>query len=196
MTRLPVAEHLTPAEVVGHAPAWGRAILQRDNGRGPDALADGRRGDGTDPKLTPDQQAASFAALPADPPDSGLWSGPTVAAVVQGRFGVEVWPRTGWPWLQDLGFRLVVPRPRHPRASTPERQRVWPRLARRAGGRPAPRPPRPGGRAVVRGRGPARARGADRPAPVAGRPPRRGRRGGRIPLGRCRRTGTDQPDLV
>ncbi len=40
-----------------------------------------RRGNGTDPKLTPAQQAALFAALQADPPDGGLWSGPKVAAM-------------------------------------------------------------------------------------------------------------------
>ena len=162
MTRLPVVEHLTPAEIdrryrtcpdaaeksrwhvlwlvtrpdrpvsataaakiVGYTPAWGRAILKRYNARGPDGLADGRRGNGTDPKLTPDQQAALFAALQADPPDGGLWSGPKVAAFVRDRFGVEVWPQTGWQWLKDLGFRLVVPRPRHPRAATPDEQRRW-----------------------------------------------------------------------
>ena len=162
MSRLPVADHLTPsqidrryrtcadaaeksrwhvlwlvtrpdrpasataaAKVVGYTPAWGRAILKRYNAGGPDALADGRRGNGTDPKLTPDQQAGLFAALQADPPDGGLWTGPKVAAFVKARFGVEVWPQTGWQWLKDLGFRLVVPRPRHPKAATPEQQRVW-----------------------------------------------------------------------
>ena len=113
------------AELVGFTPAWGRAILKRYNARGPDALADGRRDNGADPKLTPDQQAELFAALQGEPSDRGLWNGPKVAAFVKDRFGVEVWPQTGWQWLKDLGFRLVVPRPRHPRAATPERQRVW-----------------------------------------------------------------------
>ena len=113
------------AKLVGYTPAWGRAILKRYNAGGPDALADGRRGNGTDPKLTPAQQATLFAALQADPPDGGLWSGPKVAAFVKDRFGVEVWPQTGWQWLKNLGFRLVVPRPRHPNAATPEQQRVW-----------------------------------------------------------------------
>ncbi len=113
------------AKVVGCTPAWGRAILKRYNARGPEALADGRRGNGSDPRLTPDQQAERFAALQAAPPDGGLWSGPKVAAFVKDRFGVEVWPRTGWPWLQDLGFRPVVPRPRHPKAAGPDDQRRW-----------------------------------------------------------------------
>jgi transposase len=113
------------AKLVGFTPAWGRTILKRYNARGPDALTDGRRGNGTDPKLTPDQQAALFAALQGEPPDGGLWSGPKVAAFVKDRFGVDVWPQTGWQWLRDLGFRLVVPRPRHPKAATPEQQKEW-----------------------------------------------------------------------
>jgi hypothetical protein len=40
-----------------------------------------------------------------------------VAACVRDRFGVTVWPQTGWQWLRNLGFRLVVPRPRHPKAA-------------------------------------------------------------------------------
>ena len=113
------------AKLVGFTPAWGRAILKRYNARGPDGLADGRRGNGSDPKLTPDQRAELFAALQAAPPDGGLWTGPEVAAFVGDRFGVEVWPQTGWQWLKDLGFRLVVPRPRHPKAATPEQQKEW-----------------------------------------------------------------------
>ena len=113
------------AELVGYTPAWGRAVLKRYNAHGPDGLADGRRGNGADPKLTPEQQAALYAALQGEPPDRGLWTGPKVAAFVRDRFGVGVWPQTGWQWLKDLGFRLVVPRPRHPKAATAEQQRVW-----------------------------------------------------------------------
>jgi transposase len=113
------------AGLVGFTPAWGRSILKRYNEHGPDALLDRRRGNGADPKLTPEQQAELFAALQAEPPDGGLWSGPKVAAFVKDRFRVEVWPQTGWQWLKDLGFRLVVPRPRHPKAATPEEQKEW-----------------------------------------------------------------------
>lgn len=162
MTRLPVVEHLSHAEIdgryrgctdaaektrwhvlwlvtrpaqplsataaaklVGFTPAWGRAILKRYNARGPDALADGRRENGTDPLLSAEQRAELFAALQAEPPDGGLWSGPKVAAFVRDRFGVEVWPQTGWQWLKGLGFQLVVPRPWHPKAATPEEQAEW-----------------------------------------------------------------------
>ena len=52
------------AAVVGFTPSWGRTILKRYNAHGPDALADGRRDNGSDPKLAPAQQAQLFAALP------------------------------------------------------------------------------------------------------------------------------------
>jgi transposase len=115
----------TAARLVGFTPAWGRAILKRYNAGGPDTLTDGRRNNGADPKLTPAQQAELFAALQVPPPDHGLWSGPKVAAFVKDRWGVEVGKQTGWQWLKDLGFRLVVPRPRHPKVATPERQAEW-----------------------------------------------------------------------
>lgn len=113
------------AELVGFTPAWGRAILKRYNAHGPEGLTDRRRDNGADPKLSPQQQAELLAALQAPPPDHGLWSGPKVAAYVRDRFGVEVRNQTGWQWLKDLGFRLVVPRPRHPKAATPEEQKEW-----------------------------------------------------------------------
>lgn len=115
----------TAAKLVGFTPAWGRAILKRYNAHGPEALIDGRRDNGSAPLLSAEQRAELFAALQTDPPDGGLWSGPKVAAFVRDRFGVEVWPQTGWQWLKDLAFRLVVPRPRHPKAATPEQQRGW-----------------------------------------------------------------------
>src|SRR6476619_3198791 len=61
----------TAAQLVGFTPAWGRDILKRYNAHGPDALIDGRRDNGADPKLTPDQQAELFTALQAEPTDGG-----------------------------------------------------------------------------------------------------------------------------
>jgi transposase len=162
MTRIPVVEHLPPAEIaqryrtcpdpaektrwqviwlvtrpdapmsagraarsVGLTPPWGRALLRRWNAYGPGGLADGRRKNGTESVLTPGRQAELYAALQADPPDGGLWTGPKVARYARDRWGVEVVPQTGWRWLVRLGFSLRVPRPRHPKAATAERQRVW-----------------------------------------------------------------------
>lgn len=113
------------ARAVGLTPVWGRALRRRWNAYGPDGLADGRRKNGTESVLTPDRQAELYAALQADPPDGGRWTGPKVARYARDRWGVEVVPQTGWRWLVRLGFSLRVPRPRHPKAATPEPQRVW-----------------------------------------------------------------------
>lgn len=162
MARLPVVEHLPPAEIarryrtcpdgaakarwqilwlaarpdhpmpagraarsVGPTPSRGRTLLKRWDARGPGGRADGRRADGAAPALTPARQADLYAALQADPPDGGLWAGPKVARYVRGRWGVAVAPRTARRWLVRPGFRPRVPRPRHPRAATPEPQREW-----------------------------------------------------------------------
>jgi transposase len=113
------------AKLVGFTPAWGRTILKRYNAHGAEGLSDRRRDNGARFKLNPQQQAELFTALQTSPPDGGIWSGPKVAAVARDRFGVQVVNQTGWPWLQELGFRLVVPRPRHPKAATPEQQKEW-----------------------------------------------------------------------
>ena len=67
------------AELVGYTPSWGRTILKRYNARGPEGLTDGRRENGADPKLSPEQQSQLLDALQTPPPDHGLWSGPKVA---------------------------------------------------------------------------------------------------------------------
>jgi len=102
-----------------------RATLKRWNALGPDGLADRRKANKSQGRLTPEQQAELYEALQQEPPDGGLWSGPKVAAYARDRFGVAAHPSTGWRWLRKLGFRLVVPRPRHPKAASPEEQRRW-----------------------------------------------------------------------
>ncbi len=113
------------ARAVGLTPAWGRTLLRRWDAHGPDGPADGRRDNGTDSVLTRTQQVDLYAALQADPPDGGLWTGPKVARYVRDRWGVEVVPQTGWRWLVRLGFSLRVPRPRHPKAASPDERRRW-----------------------------------------------------------------------
>jgi transposase len=121
-------EPRTPARVaalVGLSVITTRAVLHRWNAGGPAGLADRRRGNGSKPRLADAQRAALFSALKRRPPDGGLWSGPKVAAHVRGRWGVEVWPQTGWRWLRELGVTLQVPRPKHPRAADPATRRRW-----------------------------------------------------------------------
>jgi transposase len=113
------------AELVGLSDVTARAILHRWNAAGPDGLADGRRGNGSEPKLSARRRTALYAALQKRPPDGGLWTGPKVARYVRDRWGVAVGPVTGWRWLRDLGFTLQVPRPSHPRAADRPTRRRW-----------------------------------------------------------------------
>jgi transposase len=110
----------TPAEVadlVGLSAVTVRAVLHRWNAHGPDGVADRRKGNGAEPKLTVRRRAALYAALQRRPPDGGLWTGPKVARYVRDRWRVTVRPETGWRWLVALGFSLQVPRPTHPKAA-------------------------------------------------------------------------------
>jgi len=121
-------EPRTPAQVaglVGLSDVTVRALLHRWNASGPDGLADGRKGNGSQPKLLPRRRDALYAAVQQRPPDGGLWTGPKVARYVRTRWGVEVGPVTGWRWLRNLGFTLQVPRPSPPRAATRPARRAW-----------------------------------------------------------------------
>ena len=121
-------EPRTPARVaalVGLSDVTVRAILHRWNARGPDGVADGRTGNGSEPKLTPRRRDALYAALQRRPPDGGLWTGPKVARYVRDRWGVSIGKVTGWRWLRDLGFTLQVPRPSHPRSADRPARRSW-----------------------------------------------------------------------
>lgn len=111
--------------LVGLSDTHARTVLKRWNASGPDGRTDGRRRNGTAGRLTAAQQAEAFDALQQEPSDGGLWSGPKLVRFARERFGVLVCPETGWRWLKKLGFRLVVPRPRHPKAASPDEQRRW-----------------------------------------------------------------------
>ena len=113
------------ADLLGLSKVWVRKLRRRWNALGPEGLADGRKANGGRDKLSGEQQAALYEALQGEPDDGGLWSGPKVARYVADRWGVEVCPQTGWRWLRQLGFRLLVPRPRNPGAATDEQQRRW-----------------------------------------------------------------------
>ena len=113
------------APLVGLSDVHARALLKRWNAHGPAGLADRRQHNKSSGKLTATQLAELFDALQQEPPDGGLWSGPKVAAYVADRWGIPACPSTGWRWLKKLGFRLVVPRPRHPKAAPVAEQRRW-----------------------------------------------------------------------
>lgn len=121
----PVRTPAQVADLVGLSVITTRAVLKRWNESGPGGLADGRKGNGSESKLTGDQRAKLLAALKRRPPDGGLWSGPKVVRYVRATWDIDICPQTGWKWLVDLGFTLQVPRPSHPKAADPTARNRW-----------------------------------------------------------------------
>lgn len=121
----PVRTPAQVADLVGLSVITTRDVLKRWNQSGPDGLADGRKNNGSESKLTDDQRARLLAALKKRPPDGGLWSGPKVVRYVRTTWAIEIAPQTGWKWLVDLGFTLQVPRPSHPKAADPAARKRW-----------------------------------------------------------------------
>src|SRR5215207_5702908 len=97
---------LEVGEVMAFAPRWLEELAARYNTHGPAALGDQR--------------------LRTPPEDGGLWSGPKVAAWMARQLGLErVHPQRGWEALKRIDWSLQAPRPRHPRAATPEQQAAF-----------------------------------------------------------------------
>ena len=164
-------EPRTPAQVadlVGLSDVTVRAILHRWNAAGPDGLADGRKGNGSEPKLTPRRRdgpvrrpaeaAAGRRAVdraegrPVRPRPVGRGGRPG------DRVAVAAGPRVHPPGAPPL------PPPGRPTARPAGGgKKLAPPGEAAAGGEP-----REGGRGVGRGRGPARAQ-ADHPPGVVAR---------------------------
>ena len=131
---------LEVGEVMAFAPRWVEELAARYNAHGPAALGDQRRRNGRAASLlTNDVLAALAERLRTPPDDGGLWSGPKVAAWMARQLGLErVHPQRGWEALKRIDWSVQAPRPRHPRAATPEQ-----RAAFKGGSMPlSPRPRR------------------------------------------------------
>ena len=131
---------LEVAEVLAFVPRWVEQLARRYNASGPEALGDQRRRNGRRASLLTEAVLAALAARVRTPPeDGGLWSGPKVAAWMARRLGLaKVHPQRGWEALKRIEWSLQAPRPRHPRAATPEQ-----RAAFKGGSMPlSPRPGR------------------------------------------------------
>jgi transposase len=137
---------LEVAAVLAFAPRWVEQLAARYNAFGPEALGDRRRRNGRSASLpTPALLAALAARVKGPPGDGGLWTGPKVAAWMARRLGVaKVHPQRGWEALRRIEWSIQAPRPRHPRAATPEPREAFERGSmRRSRG---PRRPIPTGR--------------------------------------------------
>ena len=131
---------LEVAQVLAFAPRWVEELAARYNACGPEALGDQRRRNGRAASLLREEVLAALAERVRTPPDDGgLWGGPEVAAWMARHLGLaKVHPQRGWEALKRIGWSLQAPRPRHPRAATPEQ-----RAAFRGGSMPLSRRPGP-----------------------------------------------------
>src|SRR5919205_2668917 len=132
---------LEVGEVLAFAPRWVEELAARYNAHGPEALGDQRRRNGRAASLLTEAVLTALAERVRMPPeDGGLWSGAKVAAWMARHLGLErVHPQRGWEALKRIEWSLQAPRPRHPRAATPEQEAAfrggWTPLSLRPGRR-------------------------------------------------------------
>ena len=135
------------ALVTGHGRRWIAEIARRHNTAGPAGLGDRRnRNAGAKSLLDEQDKAALDAALAAPPADGGLWTGPKdgqrrCPSWMAARLGRKVWPQRGWDYLQKLGHRSQVPRPRPAKAASAEEQEAFKRGSPAGWTSAAPRTP-------------------------------------------------------
>jgi transposase len=121
------------AATVSFAPRWVERLLARYNAHGPQVLGDLRRQNGASPSvLKPDLLNKLEERLREPPADGGRWTSAKVAAWMAAELGLaRLAPQRGWEALKALGWSVQTPRPRHPRAATPEGrdgfEKNWPR---------------------------------------------------------------------
>ena len=123
----------TVAAETGYSAKWIRALVQRYNEEGPDALGDGRHANpGHAPLLDAMAMAALQDALTGPAPDGGLWNGPKVAAWMADQLDRPVSAYRGWAVLRRCGYTRQVPRP-HATTADPAAQDAFKKggLARR-----------------------------------------------------------------
>lgn len=152
---------LDVASVLAFVPRWVGELAARHNAHGPDAWGDQRRRTGRAASvLTPALLAALSERLRALPEDGGRWTGPKVAVWMARHLGVQRGhPQRGWAEapkvsparraggrapegaLKRVRWSIQAPRPRHPRAATPEQQAAFRGGSRRRSHRPRPRTP-------------------------------------------------------
>src|ERR687890_2754413 len=118
---------LEVAEVLAFVPRWVTQLAARYNASGPGALGDARRRNGKPASLLTGEVLSALAQRVRTPPeDGGLWSGPKVAAWMARQLGLErVHPQRGWEALKRIDWSVQAPRPRHPRAATPEQRAAF-----------------------------------------------------------------------
>ena len=115
------------ASVTALTPRWITALARRYERQGPSALGDRRRHNrGGKALLSADDLEALRERVRTPPDDGGLWTGPKVAAWMAARLGLaRVHAPRGWEALKKLRFSVQVPRPKNPKAATPEEEEAF-----------------------------------------------------------------------
>src|SRR3954452_21676956 len=177
-----LAQGHTSAEVstvTSFVPRWIEPLRARYNAEGFAALGDLRRHNGRAPSLLkPDLLERLRVRLADPPPDGGLWTSGKVTCWMAGELGLSsVCVQRGWEALRAIEWSIQKPRPRHPKAATPEEESTF-KKTRRSRCRRGRAPSRPPGRGVCDRRasprpeaGPAPRLGAQGRAPDRARPP-------------------------
>src|SRR5215212_5530663 len=119
---------------------WVERLLARYNERGPAALGDLRRGNGTRARVLVPELLERLRARLADPPaEGGVWTSAKAARWMAGELGLEeLAPQRGWEALKAIGWSIQSPRPKHPASATPEEREAF----KKSSPGPSPRRPR------------------------------------------------------
>src|SRR3954462_5836323 len=125
-----LAQGHTSAEVstvTSFVPRWIEQLRARYNAEGLAALGALRGHNGRAPSLLkPDLLERLRVRLADPPPDGGLWTSGKVACWMAGELGLaSVCVQRGWEALRAIEWSIQKPRPRHPKAATPEEESTF-----------------------------------------------------------------------
>lgn len=112
------------AASTGYSRYWIGQLARRYNTQGPPGMVNRQHTSAhRAPLLLTSAQVEELRAALAGPaPNGERWSGRVVAEWMSGRLGRPVRYQRGWDYLQRLGARLRLPRPRHVAASAAEQE--------------------------------------------------------------------------
>jgi transposase len=121
--------HTVPevSATMSFAPRWIEELVARYNALGAVALGDRRRHNGAKPSvLKPDLLQRLAVRLKEPPADGGVWTCAKVAAWMAEQLGLaKLAPQRGWEALRAIGWSIQAPRPKNPKAATPEEEAAF-----------------------------------------------------------------------
>ena len=108
-------------------PRWIEELLARYNALGEAALGDLRRHNGARScVLKRDLLEKLKVRLQEPPPDGGVGSSRKVADFMAVELGLKnLAPQRGWEALKAIGWSIQSPRPKNPKAATPEQEAAF-----------------------------------------------------------------------